>query len=67
MHSTPHLDGLLHIVEVLPVSEVRRQPDAGAEGQVLLHSQHGVHDVILQQGGQGQAECGLCDECCNAC
>lgn len=42
-----HLDGSFHIVDVLGMRVVHRQPVAGAEQQVLLHCQVAVHDVIL--------------------
>ena len=41
------LDGSLHIIYVLSMRVVDRQPVACAEQQVLLHCQVTVHDVIL--------------------
>lgn len=49
-----HLDGSFHIVDMLGMRVVHRQPVAGAEQQVLLHCQVAVHDVILHN----QVDCG---------
>ena len=50
---TAHLDGSLHEKQVLGVCHVDGQAVPGAEQQILLHRQVGMHYVILQQTGGG--------------
>ena len=42
-----HLDGSLHIIDMLSIGVVSGKPVARAEEQILLHGHVAVHDVIL--------------------
>lgn len=46
-----HLNRSFHIVDMLGMGVVDRQPILGTEQQVFLHCQVGIHDVILQHTG----------------
>ena len=50
-----HLQGALHVQQVLQVGGAGGEAVARAEQQILLHAQGGMNDVVLRRGSPSKA------------